>query len=65
MGFDQDRTSRAVLDLLAGFGMDPASPELRETPDRVAEFWKERLAGYGVDVAAELQPLPGIWPPAP
>jgi GTP cyclohydrolase I len=31
----------------------------------VAEFWAERLAGYSVDLAAELKPLPGDLVPVP
>lgn len=65
MPFDEARTSHAVRELLSGFGTDPDSPELRETPGRVAEFWRERLVGYEVDVAAELQPLPGVLAPCP
>ena len=65
MPFDEARASRAVRELLSGFGADPDAPELRETPSRVAEFWRERLAGYDVDVAAELQPLPGLLAPCP
>jgi GTP cyclohydrolase IA len=65
MPFDEARASRAVRELLSGFGADPDSLELRETPGRVAEFWRERLAGYEVDVAAELQPLPGTLAPCP
>lgn len=65
MPFDEARAARAVRELLSGFGADPDAPELRETPARVAEFWRERLAGYGVDVAAELQALPGELAPCP
>lgn len=65
MPFDEARASRAVRELLCGFGADPDAPELRDTPARVAEFWRERLAGYGVDVAAELQALPGELAPCP
>jgi GTP cyclohydrolase IA len=65
MPFDEVRTSRAVRELLCGFGMDPEAPELRDTPSRVAEFWRERLAGYDVDVSQELQSLPGILAPCP
>jgi GTP cyclohydrolase IA len=65
MPFDEARVSRAVRELLAGFGADPGSPELSETPNRVAEFWRERLAGYGVDIVQELQPLPGALAPCP
>jgi len=62
---DGARIERAVRELLAGFGANPDSPELGGTPRRVAQFWKERLAGYGVDVAAELRPLPGELAPCP
>ncbi|HCZ33544.1 MAG TPA: GTP cyclohydrolase I FolE [Holophagaceae bacterium] len=55
----------AVRALLRSFGQDPAAPELKDTPARVAEFWAERLAGYGVDLAAELKPLPGELSPVP
>ena len=65
MPFDEARISRAVRELLGGFGLDPDSPELRKTPCRVAEFWRVRLAGYETDLAAELQPLPGILAPCP
>ncbi len=65
MSFDLDRTARAVRELLAGLGRDPDTPELRDTPTRVAAFWTERLEGYGVDVAAELRPLPGHLAPVP
>ena len=62
---DEARTIQAVRDLLLGLGQDPDAPELKDTPARVAGFWKERLAGYGVDLAAELQPLPGVLAPVP
>jgi GTP cyclohydrolase I len=65
MPFDEARASRAVRDLLSAFGTDPDAPELRDTPNRVAEFWRERLAGYEVEVAGELQALPGILAPCP
>ncbi len=55
----------AVKALLHSFGLDPEAPELQATPGRVAEFWTERLAGYGVDLAAELKPLPGDLAPVP
>jgi len=62
---DEARTARAVRELLASLGQDPDAPELRDTPARVADFWKERLAGYGIDLAAELRPLPGDLAPVP
>jgi len=55
----------AIRALLQSFGADPDAAELALTPSRVAEFWAERLAGYGVDLAAELQPLPGELAPCP
>jgi GTP cyclohydrolase IA len=65
MTFDATGAARAVQDLLRSFGVDPASPELAATPKRVAEFWAERLDGYLLDPAAELQPLPGDLAPCP
>ncbi len=62
---DEARTARAVRELLASLGQDPDSPELRDTPARVADFWRERLAGYDIDLAAELRPLPGDLAPVP
>ena len=65
MPYDEARVARAVRELLAAFGNDPDTPELEGTPDRVAEFWRERLSGIEVDVAAQLQPLPGLLAPCP
>lgn len=63
--FDEARARAVLAELLAAFGEDPGCEELRETPARVAEFWKERLAGHGVDLADELKPLPGDLAPVP
>lgn len=63
--FDPVATEAAVRDLLRGFGQNPEAAELQATPARVAEFWAERLAGYGVDLATELKPLPGDLAPVP
>jgi GTP cyclohydrolase I len=65
MTFDADKTARAVRALLEGMGLDPDTPELQETPVRVAESWAERLAGYAMDSRAELKPLPGELAPCP
>lgn len=65
MGVDLNRASQAVRELLASLGVDPDAPELRDTPGRVAGFWAERLEGYGLDVAGELQALPGELAPCP
>jgi GTP cyclohydrolase I len=63
--FDEARARAVLAELLEAFGEDPGSEELRETPARVAAFWKERLAGHGVDLAEELRPLPGDLAPVP
>ena len=63
--FDRAASEVAVRALLRSFGQDADAPELKDTPARVAEFWAERLAGYGVDLAAELKPLPGDLAPVP
>ena len=65
MTFDATAAAQAVRDLLRSFGADPASPELADTPQRVAEFWAERLSGYLDDPARELSPLPGELAPCP
>lgn len=65
MGIDEARAAKAVHELLASLGVDPESPELRDTPRRVAAYWAERLQGYEADVASELQPLPGELAPCP
>ena len=65
MTFDRVGAAAAVRQLLASFGQDPDAPELAETPNRVAEFWAERLAGHGLDPGLELQPLPGDLAPCP
>jgi GTP cyclohydrolase I len=65
LSFDRPASEAAVRALLRSFGFDPAMPELLDTPARVAEFWTERLAGYAVDLAAELRPLPGDLVPVP
>ena len=65
MTLDGIRAAKAVRELLSSLGMDPDSAELRDTPQRVAEFWAERLAGYDLDPGAELQALPGDLAPCP
>ena len=62
---DRAATESAVRALLRAFGQDPNAPEIKDTPARVAEFWSERLAGYGMNLAAELKPLPGDLAPVP
>ncbi|MBI3129984.1 MAG: GTP cyclohydrolase I FolE [Acidobacteria bacterium] len=65
MPLDDTRTALAIRQLLQSLGRDPDCPELKDTPQRVAEFWRERLAGYEIDLATELTPLPGELTPVP
>ena len=65
MTVDVDGARKAVRDLLRSLGADPDSPELADTPQRVAEFWTERLAGQDTDPSAELVSLPGELAPCP
>ncbi|MDR2696851.1 MAG: GTP cyclohydrolase I [Holophagales bacterium] len=65
MGFDSERAERAAAELLASFGIESKLPELRDTPSRVAAFWAERMEGYSIDLASELQPIAGQLQPCP
>ena len=65
MALDGLRTAQAVRELLSSLGMDPDAEELRDTPQRVADFWAERLTGYAMEPAQELLPLPGTLAPCP
>lgn len=65
MPLNDTALTASVRDLVQALGLDPDAPELRDTPHRVAEFWRERTAGYGIDLAAELTPLPGELTPVP
>lgn len=45
--FDEKKVELAVRDLLEAFGEDPDREGLKETPRRVAGYWKELLEGTG------------------
>ncbi len=62
---DRPAAEAAVRALLLSLGQDPKSPELADTPARVAEFWADRLAGHAMDPATDLKPLPGELAPVP
>ena len=49
MAIDSPRIERAVAELLAAIGDDPARPGLVSTPRRVAEAYAEFFAGIGQD----------------
>lgn len=52
--FDHDRAVRAVRELLAAVGEDPAREGLLQTPERVARAFEELTAGGRADAAAVL-----------
>ena len=62
---DRPAAEAAIRALLLSLGQDPKSPELMDTPARVAEFWRERLAGHAMDPALDLRSLPGELAPVP
>jgi GTP cyclohydrolase I len=54
VGIDSQRIQRAVAELLAAIGEDPARPGLADTPARVAQAYAEFFAGLDRDPVAEL-----------
>ena len=54
-GRDTAAIAQAVRGLIAALGLDPGrEPELLETPERAADFWREALAGLDPGGAPEL-----------
>ena len=51
MAFDKQKLIAAVRLLLEGLGRDPQSPDLVETPRRVAEMYEEILGGMKEEAA--------------
>lgn len=51
---DLPRAEAAVAEYLRALGIDPESPELARTPERVARLGSELFAGVGID------PAPGL-----
>lgn len=47
--FDQKKVEEATRLLLEGFGEDLNREGLKETPKRVAKYWKQVLGGYDED----------------
>lgn len=56
---DHPRIQRAIREVLIGIGEDPSRTGLDETPRRVAESFADLFAGYAIDPASVLEPLPG------
>ncbi|UCC45241.1 MAG: GTP cyclohydrolase I FolE [Candidatus Zixiibacteriota bacterium] len=55
MGFDREKIVRAARLLLEGMGEDPERDGLKRTPERIAGFYEEALAGMHEDPAVELR----------
>ncbi len=56
-GVDIERVERAVAEILAAIGEDPARDGLRDTPRRVAEMYQELFAGLHRHPIQELDVL--------
>ncbi len=66
VGCDRDAMASAIAALLRAAGHDPSqSPDLQQTPERVARLWAEEfLAGYAMDPAQILgEPVVGETDP--
>jgi len=57
--YDLERVEAAVRELLAAMGEDPGRSGLKETPRRVAEMYRELLAGAGRKPSEILKSLEG------
>jgi len=55
---DLKKVQRATRLLLEGIGEDPQRPGLRDTPRRVAQMWKELVAGMDQKAAEIMTVLP-------
>ena len=47
--FNEEKVEKAIKMLLEGFGEDLNREGLKETPKRVAKYWKQVLGGYDED----------------
>jgi GTP cyclohydrolase I len=59
MAFDDEKIERGVRLILEGVGEDADREGLEDTPRRVAEMYREILAGIGVDPAPLVTVVPG------
>lgn len=53
--FDAERVKRAVVELISAIGEDPTREELKATPEKVAEAYKEFFKGIDADPLEVLQ----------
>ena len=65
MTFDDSQVLQSIENLLRGVGYDFTSPEMKDTPMRVRDYWKERLSGREIDLSKELVAMPGELTPCP
>jgi len=56
---DQKKIADGVRMILEGIGEDAAREGLKQTPERVAEFYAELTAGMWEDASAQIRALPG------
>jgi len=54
MSIDMEKIAAAVRDILVAIGEDPEREGLRETPERVARFYKEVFSGLHEDPSRNL-----------
>jgi GTP cyclohydrolase I len=57
--FDREKIIQGVRLILEGLGEDAQRDGLRETPERVADFWDELSEGYRLNAEELLSLLPG------
>jgi len=52
---DKERVKKLVRELIIEIGEDPTREGLRETPERIAEMYKEIFGGYDIDSELSIQ----------
>ena len=52
---DKDRVKKLVRELIIEVGEDPTREGLRETPERIANMYKEIFGGYDSDSELSVQ----------
>ena len=52
---DEERIKKLVRELIIEIGEDPTREGLRETPDRIADMYKEIFSGYDSDSELSIQ----------
>ena len=55
VNMDKDRIKKLVRELIIEIGEDPTREGLRETPERIAEMYKEIFGGYETDSELSIQ----------